>query len=110
MTPKQIQTIIYNLELNEEFAEYIEDLNSETIDEARTLFYSNNSLGHECEGDEKVFALMKHTGENFNECYKYIMDDTYFVLAPDELTDKLQTKYIHKQKINNTTYYISNKD
>lgn len=88
MTTDQIHSIICNLELTDEFFDFIDGCDDLTISQALTNFYETEPTPDCDVDDEKVLALMEYTGDDYEECDKYIFDDKYLVLNDDEADEE----------------------
>ena len=87
----QIQSIIDYKELAEEFFVFqMENCDESMDEEARLLsFYENVILDDVNEDEEKILALMEHTGDGYSECETYISLDNYRVYTDREANDAL---------------------
>ena len=89
MTTKQILSIIEEHNIYSEFTDSLIDTDSSTsINDALTNFYANVILVEYTYDYEPVYALMEHTGDNCDECYKAIDQKDYLVLTDDEADEK----------------------
>lgn len=87
MTIQQITSIIVNKDLEYEFIEFLQDNAQSTVADCFELYYSN--LESDAYDDDcRVFALMEHTGDDFDDCDKRIYRDEYYVLTDDEADAK----------------------
>jgi len=96
MTTEQIESIITELELHEEFfvwqmREATESMNNDT---RLAGFYESNILESLDEDTEKVFALMEHTGEHYEDCLSDYESENYLVLTDDEADEATEEYYI----------------
>lgn len=91
MEPYQIQSIIDYKELTKEFFIFqMEDCNEYMDEEVRLFsFYENVILDNVNEDEEKILALMEHTGDKYSECETYISLDNYRVYTDREADDAL---------------------
>lgn len=93
MKPEQIYSII---EAKDQQSEFLENLdladNSFTLHTALQEFYESYIL-HEVDSDEeKILALMEHTGDNWDECESAIDKSNYLVLDDDEADEKFDER------------------
>ena len=91
MTAAQLKSIIEYKDLDAEFFTFqMSDCNESMDEEARlNNFFENVILDDVCEDEEKVFALMEHTGEEYSECESHIDLDRYRVYTDSEANDAL---------------------
>lgn len=82
----QIQSIIDYKDLaNEFFVFQMEDCDESMDEDARLLsFYENVILYDVNEDEEKILALMEHTGDGYYECETDISLDNYRVYTEEE--------------------------
>lgn len=82
MNNPQILSIIQDLGLDQEFREFLQDTDeySQPVSTALTNWFDEQSFNDD---EEKVLALMEHTGDEYWDCNSAI-DDTYLVLTDDE--------------------------
>lgn len=106
MTSEQIESIIEYKDLLAEFFTWQIGNCDESIDEEDrfTKFYEEEILTNCIEDDEKVFALMEHTGETYEEAESAI-DSNYRVLT-DEEADEILSKYLEEYVEDNILYQI----
>ena len=106
MTSEQIESIIEYKDLSAEFFTWQIGNCDESIDEEDrfTKFYEEEILTNCIEDDEKVFALMEHTGETYEEA-ESVIDSNYRVLT-DEEADKTLNKYLEEYVEDNVLYQI----
>lgn len=90
MTTEQINSIIASHELGNEYfvwqMQCAEDMDS---DERLEAFFKEQNFNEE---DEKVFALMEYTGDNWEEAETDYDSDNYKVLTDDEADDLLDKR------------------
>ena len=91
MNTYQIQSIIDYKDLSEKFFVFQMEDCDETMDEDARLFsfYENVILDNVNEDEEKILALMEHTGDEYSECETYISLDNYRVYTDREANDAL---------------------
>ena len=91
MNTYQIQSIIDYKDLAKEFFLFqMEDCDESMDDDSRLLsFYENVILYDVNEDEEKILALMEHTGDGYSECETYISLDNYRVYTDREANDAL---------------------
>ena len=91
MYSNQIQSIIDYKELAKEFFVFqMEDCDESMDEDARLLnFYENVILYDVNKDEEKILALMEHTGEEYSECASHIDLDRYRVYTDEEANDAL---------------------
>ena len=91
MHSNQIQSIIdYNDLAKEFFLFQMEDCDESMDEDDRLLsFYKNVILDNVNEDEEKILALMEHTGEEYSECETHIDLDRYRVYTEEEANDAL---------------------
>ena len=91
MYSNQIQSIIDYKELAKEFFLFqMEDCDESMDEEARlNNFFENVILDDVYEWEEKIIALMEHTGEEYSECESHIDLDRYRVYTDSEANDAL---------------------
>ena len=91
MYSNQIQSIIDYKELAKEFFIFqMEDCDESMDDDARLLsFYENVILDDVDQDEEKILALMEHTGEEYSECETHLDLDRYRVYTDEEANDAL---------------------
>ena len=91
MYSNQIQSIIDYKELAKEFFIFqMEDCDESMDDDARLLsFYENVILDDVDQYEEKILALMEHTGEEYSECETHLDLDRYRVYTDEEANDAL---------------------
>ena len=87
----QIQSIIDYKELTKEFFLFqMEDCDESMYEDARLLsFYENVILDDVDQYEEKILALMEHTGEEYYECETHLDLDRYRVYTDREANDAL---------------------
>lgn len=87
----QIQSIIDYIELAEEFFVFqMEDCDESMDEDARLFnFYENVILYDVDQDEEKILALMEHTGDGYSECESHIDLDRYRVYTDEEANDAL---------------------
>ncbi len=87
----QIQSIIDYKDLTKEFFVFqMEDCDESMDEDARLLnFYENVILDDVNEDEEKILALMEHTGDEYSECDSYIDLNRYRVYTDREANDAL---------------------
>ena len=91
MYSNQIQSIIDYKDIAKEFFLFqMEDCDESMNEEARLLsFYENVILDNVNEDEEKILALMEHTGDEYSECETYISLDNYRVYTDRQANDAL---------------------
>ena len=91
MTAEQLKSIIEYKDLDAEFFTYqMSDCNESMDEEARLLsFYEYVILGDVNEDEEKILALMEHTGDEYSECESHIDLDRYRVYTDSEANKAL---------------------
>ncbi len=91
MDSNQIQSIIdYEALAKEFFFFFFEACNESMDEEARLLsFYENVILYNVNEDEEKILALMEHTGEEYSECETHLDLDRYRVYTDREANEAL---------------------
>ena len=91
MEPYQIQSIIEYKDLDAEFFTFQMSDCDESMDEVSRLlsFYENVILDDVYEDEEKILALMEHTGDEYSECESHIDLDRYRVYTDSEADDAL---------------------
>ena len=91
MYSNQIQSIIDYKDLTKEFFVFqMEDCDESMDEDARLLsFYENVILDDVDQYEEKILALMEHTGEEYSECDSHIDLDRYRVYTEEEANDAL---------------------
>ena len=91
MYSNQIQSIIDYKELAKEFFIFqMEDCDESMDEDARLFsFYENVILYDVNEDEEKILALMEHTGEEYSECETHLDLDMYRVYTDEEANDAL---------------------
>ena len=91
MTAEQLKSIIEYKDLDAEFFTYQMSDCDESMDEETRLnsFFENIILGDVNEDEEKILALMEHTGDEYSECDSHIDLDRYRVYTDREANDKL---------------------
>lgn len=91
MTADQIKSIIEYKDLDAEFFTYqMSDCDESMDEETRLLsFYENVILDDVYEWEEKIIALMEHTGDEYSECESHIDLDRYKVYTDSEANDAL---------------------
>ena len=106
MTTKQIESIIEYLDLSTDYFTWqIGNCDESMNEETRIIkFYKEEILTNCIEEDEKVFALMEHTGETYEEA-EYVIDSKYRVLT-DEEADEVLSKYLEEYVEDNVLYQI----
>lgn len=93
MYSNQIQSIIDYKDLAKEFFIFqMEDCDESMDEDARLFsFYENVILDNVNEDEEKVLALMEHTGEDYSECEtKVDFGLMYRVYTDEEANDALE--------------------
>ena len=92
MYSNQIQSIIDYKDLAKEFFIFQMDNCDESMDDDSRLlsFYENVILYDVNEDEEKILALMEHTGDEYSECETYISLDNYRVYTDREANDALE--------------------
>ena len=87
----QIQSIIDYKDIAKEFFIFQMDNCDESMDDDSRLlsFYENVILYDVNEYEEKILALMEHTGDEYSECETYISLDNYRVYTDREANDAL---------------------
>lgn len=106
MTSEQIESIIEYKDISAEFFTWQIGNCDESMDkESRIIeFYKEEILTNCIEYDEKVFALMEHTGETYEEAESAI-DSNYRVLT-DEEADETLSKYLEQYVEDNVLFQI----
>lgn len=91
MYSNQIQSIIDYKDIAKEFFIFQMDNCDESMDDDSRLlsFYENVILYDVNEYEEKILALMEHTGDEYSECETYIILDNYRVYTDREANDAL---------------------
>ena len=91
MYSNQIQSIIDYKELTKEFFVFqMEDCDESMDEDARLFsFYENVILCDIDKYEEKILALMEHTGEEYSECETHLDLDRYRVYTEEEANDAL---------------------
>ena len=91
MYSNQIQSIIDYKDIAEEFFVFQMENCDESMDEDARLFsfYENVILFDVNEYEEKILALMEHTGDEYSECETYISLADYRVYTDREANDAL---------------------
>ena len=91
MYSNQIQSIIDYKDIAEAFFVFqMENCDESMDDDSRLLsFYENVILYDVNEYEEKILALMEHTGDEYSECETYISLDNYRVYTDSEANDAL---------------------
>jgi len=95
MTTEQISSIITQFDMGQKyFVWQMSECNSD-MDEGDRLnqFYENQLLPHHIifEDDEKVLALMEHTGDNWDDCESEI-DTKYNVYTDSEADESVDNR------------------
>ena len=87
----QIQSIIDYKDIGQEFFLFqMEDCDESMDEDSRLLsFYENVILYDVNEDEEKILALMEHTGDEYSECETCISLDNYRVYTDREANDAL---------------------
>ena len=91
MTAEQLKSIIEYKDLDAEFFTFQMSDCDESMDEETRLntFFENVILDDVYEWEEKIIALMEHTGEEYSECESHIDLDRYRVYTDSEANDAL---------------------
>lgn len=91
MTAEQLKSIIEYKDLDAEFFTFQMSDCDEYMDEETRLisFYENVILEDVYEWEEKIIALMEHTGDEYSECESHIDLDRYRVYTDSEANDAL---------------------
>ena len=91
MTAEQLKSIIEYKDLDAEFFTFqMSECNESMDEEARLLsFYEYVILGDVNEDEEKILALMEHTGDKYSECDSHIDLDRYRVYTDSEANKAL---------------------
>lgn len=91
MTAEQLKSIIEYKDLDAEFFTFQMENCDESMDEETRLisFYENVILKDVNEDEEKVLALMEHTGDEYSECESHIDLDRYRVYTDQEANKAL---------------------
>ena len=91
MYSNQIQSIIDYKELTKEFFVFqMEDCDESMDEDARLFsFYENVILCDIDKYEEKILAIMEHTGEEYSECETHLDLDRYRVYTEEEANDAL---------------------
>lgn len=91
MYSNQIQSIIDYKDIAEEFFVFQMSDCDESMDEEARLnnFFENVILDDVYEWEEKIIALMEHTGDEYSECESHIDLDRYRVYTDSEANDAL---------------------
>ena len=91
MTAEQLKSIIEYKDLDAEFFTYqMSDCNESMDEEARlNSFFENVILDDVYEWEEKIIALMEHTGDDYSECESHIDLDRYRVYTDSEANKAL---------------------
>lgn len=91
MTADQIKSIIEYKDLDAEFFTFQMSDCDESMDEETRFFnfYENVILDDVDEDEEKVLALMEHTGDEYSECESHIDLYRYKVYTDSEAEDAL---------------------
>ena len=91
MTAEQLKSIIEYKDLDAEFFTFQMSDCDESMDEEARLnnFFENVILDDVYEWEEKIIALMEHTGEEYSECESHIDLDRYRVYTDSEANDAL---------------------
>ena len=91
MTAEQLKSIIEYKDLDAEFFTFQMSDCDESMDEETRLnsFFENVILDDIYEWEEKIIALMEHTGEEYSECESHIDLDRYRVYTDSEANDAL---------------------
>ena len=86
MTAEQLKSIIEYKDLDAEFFTFQMSDCDESMDEEARLnsFFENVILDDVYELEEKIIALMEHTGEEYSECESHIDLDRYRVYTDSE--------------------------
>lgn len=89
MTTEQIKSIIEYKDLDAEFFTFQMSDCDEAMDEEDRLlsFYENVILDDVDEDEEKILALMEHTGDEYSECESYLDLYRYRVYTDSEAND-----------------------
>lgn len=93
MKPEQIYSIIEAKDLQLEFLENL-DLadHSLTLHTALQEFYEGTLLSEVDVDEEKILAIMEHTGDNWDDCESAIDKSNYLVLDDDEADEKVDER------------------
>lgn len=93
MKPEQIYSIIESKDCQSEFLENL-DLgdNSLTLHQALQDFYESTILYEADSDEEKILALMEHTGDYWDDCETAIEKYNYLVLDDDEADEKVDER------------------
>lgn len=91
MTADQIKSIIEYKDLEAEFFTFQMSDCDESMDEELRLneFFENVILNDVDEDEEKILALMEHTGDEYSECESHIDLDRYRVYTDIEANNAL---------------------
>ena len=91
MTAEQLKSIIEYKDLDAEFFTFQMSDCDESMDEETRLnsFFENVILDDVYEWEEKIIALMEHTGDDYSECESHIDLDRYRVYTDEEANKAL---------------------
>ena len=91
MTAEQLKSIIEYKDLDAEFFTFQMSDCDESMDEETRLnnFFENVILDDVYEWEEKIIALMEHTGDEYSECESHIDLDRFRVYTDEEANDAL---------------------
>lgn len=106
MTSEQIESIIEYLDLSTDYFTWQIGNCEESMDEEDRFikFYKEEILTNCTEDDEKIFALMEHTGETYEEAESAIYSN-YRVLTDEEANETL-SKYLEEYVEDNILHQI----
>lgn len=91
MKPEQIYSIIEDKDLQSEFLENLDLTDKElTLHQALEEYYESVILSEVDQDEERILALMEHTGDNWYDCEKYLDKNDYLVLTDDEADEKTE--------------------
>ena len=93
MTSKQILSIVQDLDLDTKLREYLQDSDEfeAPLNCYLTDFYEEYDFD---EDEERVLALMEHTGDEYDYCYNK-WDDCYLVYTDDEANEAWEEALDH---------------
>lgn len=91
MKPEQIYSIIEGKDLQSEFLENLDLADKElTLHQALEEYYELVILSEVDQDEERILALMEHTGDNWWDCEKHIEKSAYLVLTDAEADEKTE--------------------
>ena len=91
MKPEQIYSIIEGKDLQSEFLENLDLADKElTLHQALEEYYEFVILSEVDQDEERILALMEHTGDTWYDCEKYLDKNGYLVLTDDEADEKTE--------------------